>query len=79
MRLIPREDDRGETPTWLGEGLRRSLLNYLERRGLDLDVRQWLDDEVPSPHVPSAWLVRLLKKCTIDDHADLEQRLVWLD
>jgi len=71
-------DDRGKTPTWLGEGLRRSLLNYLERRGLDLDVRQWFDYEVPRPHVPATWLRRLLKKRRIDDHADLERRLVWL-
>lgn len=71
-------DDRGETPTWLGEGLRRSLLNYLERRGLDLDVRQWFKYEVPRPRVSSTWLKRVLKKRTIDDHSDLERRLVWL-
>jgi len=71
-------DDRGETPTWLGEGLRRSLLNYLERRGLDLDVRQWFDDEVPLPQVSSTWLRRLLKKRTIDDRSGLERRVVWL-
>ncbi len=71
-------DGHGETPAWIGEGLRRSLLNYLERRGLDLDVRQWFDDEVPRAAVPSSWLRRLLKKRTIDDHSDLERRLVWL-
>ncbi len=71
-------DDWGETPVWLGEGLRRSLLNYLERRGLDLDVRQWFDDEVPRPHVPPTWLRRLLKKWMMDDHSDLERRVVWL-
>jgi hypothetical protein len=71
-------DDRGETPIWLGEGLRRSLLNYLERRGLDLDVRQWFEYEVPLPHVPSTWLRRVLKKRMIEDHSDLERRLVWL-
>jgi radical SAM superfamily enzyme YgiQ (UPF0313 family) len=71
-------DDRGEAPTWLGEGLRRSLLNYLERRGLDLDVRQWFDYEVPRPHVPTTWLRRLLKKRTMEDHSNLERRVVWL-
>ncbi len=72
-------DDRcGETPPWVGEGLRRSLLNYLERRGLDLDVRQWFEHEVPRPHVSATWLRRLLKIRRIDDHADLERRLVWL-
>src|SRR4029079_6385931 len=58
-------DDGVETPIWLGEGLRRSLLNYLERRGLDLDVRQWFDDEVPRPQVSSAWLRCLLKNRTM--------------
>ena len=71
-------DDRAETPAWLGEGLRRSLLNYLERRGLDIDVRQWFDREVHRPQVPSTWLSRLLKKRTTEDHSDLERRLVWL-
>lgn len=71
-------DDHAETPAWLGEGLRRSLLNYLERRGLDLNVRQWFEYEVPRPHVSSSWLRRLLKKRMSDDHSDLERRLVWL-
>ena len=71
-------DDRTETPAWLGEGLRRSLLNYLERRGLDLDVRQWFEYEVPRPQVSSSWLSRLLKKRTSEDHSDLERRVVWL-
>jgi hypothetical protein len=75
---LQHHDGHGETPAWIGEGLRRSLLNYLERRGLDLDVRHWFDDEVPRPDVPSTWLKRLLKKRTIDDHSDLERRLVWL-
>jgi hypothetical protein len=71
-------DNRAETPTWLGEGLRRSLLNYIERRGLDLDVRQWFEYEAPRPQVSSSWLSRLLKKRTSDDHSDLERRVVWL-
>jgi hypothetical protein len=75
---LQHHDDHSETPTWLGEGLRRSLLNYLERRGLDLDVRQWFDYEVPRPHVPSSWLTRLVKKRTSDDHSDLERRVIWL-
>ena len=71
-------DGRTETPAWLGEGLRRSLLNYLERRGLELDVRQWFDYKVPRPHVPSSWLSRLLKKQISDDRSDVERRLIWL-
>ncbi|QPD03922.1 MAG: Radical SAM protein [Candidatus Nitrospira kreftii] len=72
-------DDRcGRTPDWLGEGLRRSLLNYLERRGLDLDIRQWFDEDVPRPTVPSTWLKQLLKNRVIEERRGGERRCVWL-
>ncbi|MBL8076312.1 MAG: radical SAM protein [Nitrospira sp.] len=71
-------DRRGNTPNWIGEGLRRSLLNYLERRGLDLDVRLWFDEDVPRPTVSSGWLTRLLNKQKSDDGTRRERRLVWL-
>ncbi|MGE0471850.1 MAG: radical SAM protein [Nitrospira sp.] len=72
-------DDRcGRTPDWLGEGLRRSLLNYLERRGLDLDIRQWFDEDVPRPTVPSTWLKQLLKNRVIEERREGERRCVWL-
>lgn len=48
---LQHEDRRSKTPEWLGEGLRRSMLNYLEGNGLTLDVRQWFDHSVPKPLV----------------------------
>ncbi|HKO30514.1 MAG TPA: radical SAM protein, partial [Nitrospiraceae bacterium] len=33
---LQHEDRRGTTPEWLGEGLRRSMLNFIEGRGLTL-------------------------------------------
>ncbi len=72
------QDRQGETPEWLGEGLRRSLLNYLERRGLTLNVRQWFDHSVPRPRVSSTWIRDLLKKRISRDDAQAERRFVWL-
>lgn len=72
------QDQQGETPEWLGEGLRRSLLNYLERRGLTLDVRQWFDHSVPIHRVSSTWVRRLLKNRIVQDDAQAERRFVWL-
>ena len=72
------QDQQGETPEWLGEGLRRSLLNYLERRGLTLDVRQWFDHSVPQPRVSSTWVRHLLKERIATDNAQAERRFVWL-
>jgi hypothetical protein len=75
---LQHQDQCGETPEWLGEGLRRSLLNYLEMRGLTLDVRQWFDRTVPKPRVSSTWVQRLLRKRTVENHSQAERRFVWL-
>jgi hypothetical protein len=72
------QDQYGKTPEWLGEGLRRSLLNYLEMRGLTLDVRQWFDHSVPKPRVSSMWVRHLLKERNVTDDSRAERRLVWL-
>jgi hypothetical protein len=71
-------DQRGETPEWLGEGLRRSMLNYIEMRGLTLDVREWFDHSVPKPQVSSMWVRRLLKERTLKNDPKAERRFVWL-
>jgi hypothetical protein len=71
-------DQHGKTPEWLGEGLRRSMLNYLEGRGLTLDVRQWFGHFVPSPQVSSTWVGRLLKGRITEDDPKAERRFVWL-
>ena len=75
---LQHHDQRGTTPEWLGEGLRRSMLNYLEGRGLTLDVRQWFDHAVPKPHVSSTWVQRLLKGRVVADDSQAERRFVWL-
>lgn len=72
------EDLRGTTPQWLGEGLRRSMLNYLEGRGLSLDIREWFDRKVPKPKVSSAWIAQILRNRTMGDDPSAERRFVWL-
>ncbi|HEY6972883.1 MAG TPA: radical SAM protein [Nitrospiraceae bacterium] len=72
------EDRVGKAPEWLGEGLRRSMLNYLEGRGLTLDVRRWFDHSVPRPRVPQAWVKRLLRGRMVKDDPCIERRVVWL-
>jgi hypothetical protein len=54
------------------------MLNFLEGRGLTMDVRQWFDHDVPEPHVPKNWVRTLLRKRKATDHLPLERRLVWL-
>jgi radical SAM superfamily enzyme YgiQ (UPF0313 family) len=71
-------DARGQTPEWLGEGLRRSMLNYLEGHGLKLDVREWFDHAAPKPRVASTWIEKLLRARTFEDNPQAERRFVWL-
>ena len=75
---LQHEDREGETPDWLGEGLRRSMLNYLEGKGLTLDVRQWFDHATPKPRVSSTWVQRLLTGRVVEDDPGAERRFVWL-
>jgi hypothetical protein len=54
------------------------MLNFLEGRGLTLDVRQWFDHSVPSPRVSPTWVRRLLKIRMMGDDPRTERRFVWL-
>lgn len=71
-------DRHGETPDWIGEGLRRSMLNFLEGRGLVMDVRQWFDHKTPRPRVSSGWVSRALRKRQIHNDVKAERRCVWI-
>jgi hypothetical protein len=75
---LQHEDRRSKTPEWLGEGLRRSMLNYLEGSGLTLDLRQWFDHSVPTPRVSPTWIKKILKGRIIKDNPQTERRFVWL-
>ena len=72
------DDQTGATPEWIGEGLRRSMLNFLEGRGFDMDVRGWFEQPAPKPRVAASWVRRLLKDRSAKDDPKLERRFVWL-
>jgi hypothetical protein len=71
-------DGKGRTPEWIGEGLRRSMLNYLEGRGLDMDVRKWFDHDTPRPRVSAEWTHRVLERRPVRDDSTLERHCVWI-
>lgn len=45
----------------LGAALRKALYNYMHGIGLDHDVREWFEDEVPRTRVPKSFVARALK------------------
>jgi radical SAM superfamily enzyme YgiQ (UPF0313 family) len=44
-----------------GAGLKKALYNYMHGVGLDFDVRDWFDEEVPRTRVPKSFVARALK------------------
>jgi hypothetical protein len=72
------EDPRGQHPPWLGDGLRRSTLNFLEGRGLRLDVRRWFDQAVPKPRVSPTWISKLIRRRSSREDIHAERHVVWL-
>ncbi|WP_173044485.1 radical SAM protein [Nitrospira sp. KM1] len=75
---LTHEDLTSHCPPWVGEGLRRSMLNFLERRGLSMDVRSWFDHAVPRPRVSSRWTQTILRHRRIIDDVTAERRIVWI-
>ena len=71
-------DRQENTPEWVGEGLRRSTLNFLEGKGLAMDVRRWFDHQTPRPRVASNWSRRTLAGRKPQDDTSVERRCVWI-
>lgn len=71
-------DRNGQTPEGIGEGLRRSMLNFIEGRGLSMDVREWFDINTPRPRVSSTWTNRALQKRRSDDAAVADRHCIWI-
>ncbi|HJU06803.1 MAG TPA: radical SAM protein, partial [Nitrospiraceae bacterium] len=72
------EDPVGESPDWLGMGLRRALFGYMEGKGLTVDVRTWFNHPVPRPRVRRNWVTRALDNAPKNDDPTAERRFVWI-
>jgi radical SAM superfamily enzyme YgiQ (UPF0313 family) len=44
-----------------GSALKKALYNFMHGIGLDQDVREWFDEQVPRTRVPKAFIARALK------------------
>ncbi len=70
-------DRHGPLPEWLGLGLRRALANYIEGRGLGLNVQRWFDVPVRRTCVPSGWARGVLRRSDVRTVTG-DRHLVWL-
>ncbi len=75
---LAHQDRVGPLPEWLGTGLRLALGNYMESRGLRLDVRKWFDRPVAKSRVSPTWARRVLRHVGNRPDRPSDRRLVWL-
>ena len=64
-------------PTWLGEGLRTALLNYIEQAGIDLPVQRWFSHAVKAPRVARTWAESAIAAAP-SIPLTAERRCVWI-
>nr|MBI3612191.1 B12-binding domain-containing radical SAM protein [Nitrospirota bacterium] len=74
---LTHDDLQGRTPDWLGAGLRRALLNFIEGKGLAADVRSWFDHPVKKPKIPRDWAARALEQPPRNDDPAAERKFIW--
>lgn len=70
-------DLNGTCPSWLGEGLRTAILNYMEQAGLDVPAQRWFSHAVKPSRVPRTWLKRALGDAS-PTPPTAERRCVWI-
>jgi len=54
-------DATGVDHDLFGAALKKALYNYMHGIGLEHDVREWFDDDVPRTKVPKTFVARALK------------------
>ena len=57
-------DPTGTDHDALGRGLNKALYNYMHGIGLDTNVRQWFDVQVPKTKVPRDFIAHALDDAT---------------
>ncbi len=72
------EDPRGQAPAWLGAGLKRAVLSFMEGEGLIRDVCRWFERSVPRPAVPRTWVTRALAARSSSGDPGPNRLCVWI-
>ncbi|MFN8345586.1 MAG: radical SAM protein [Spirosomataceae bacterium] len=70
------DDPTGADHDLFGEGLRKSLFNYMHGVGFDLPLGKWFNGKVPSATVPSNYIQREIAQA--DDHIRKNAFVIWL-
>lgn len=74
---LQHEDPTGGDHELFGEGLRKSLFNYMHGVGFDIPLREWFDSKVPNPSVSNTYILKELEKEEGFSYKD-QRRIIWI-
>ncbi|MDC1106972.1 radical SAM protein [Prolixibacteraceae bacterium] len=70
-------DHKGADHTIFGEGLKKSLYNYMHLVGLDFELQDWFDHKVPKTMIPSNYIEKFISHTPI--YEDNPRAKLWID
>lgn len=74
---IEHEDPTGGDHNLFGEGLRKSLFNYMHGIGFEIPLREWFESKVPNPTVSLDYISQELEKEDAISYKD-QKRIIWI-
>lgn len=74
---LSHEDPTGANHDEFGEGLRKSLFNYMHGVGFDIPLQDWFEAEFPETSIDGEYISRILQQATDLNYKD-HQRMIWI-
>lgn len=74
---IEHEDPTGGDHNLFGEGLRKSLFNYMHGVGFEIPLSEWFESNVPNPKVSLDYISQELEKEDAITYKD-QKRIIWI-
>lgn len=74
---LSHEDPTGADHDLFGEGLRKSLFNYMHGVCFDIPLQEWFDTEVPETTIPEDYITEVVNEQTELNYKD-HQRMIWI-
>ncbi len=74
---LPHSDPTGADHGLFGEGLRKSLFNYMHGVGFDIPLKNWFETKVPLTSIPKNYISKEIQQEAPYNYKD-QQRILWV-
>lgn len=74
---LPHDDPSGANHDLFGDGLRKSLFNYMHGVGFEIPLKEWFDFKTPSTTISKKFIGDQIQKASEVPPRD-QQRIIWI-